>query len=209
MVTKKYELKTEKDKMIFKTSSFKAEKTSVLHAGVYTKEFASILLASALCIFAYMLSDFAGLQSKVARYIMVMFILITTFLGSRKFIFKEKYLEINFDKSARWVTIIRHGIISRKTERIPFANIKSVDLGSKKFVPENIDGIDFVQKISAQHGSAVPGLSEVEEFVTLALNLKDGSDRIIFAVKIDGGKIDGEPYIPVKEIRSFLISNHE
>jgi hypothetical protein len=34
--------------------------------------------------------------------------------------------------------------------------------------------------------------------------LTDGSERIIFAAKINGGRVDGEPEIPVKEIRSFL-----
>ena len=69
---------------------------------------------------------------------------------------------------------------------------------------ENIDGIQFVQRISAQHGSAMPELTDVEEFITLSLKLTDGSERIIYAGKIDGGKIDGEPSIPLNEIRSFL-----
>ncbi len=64
--------------------------------------------------------------------------------------------------------------------------------------------IKFVQKISAQHGSAMPELSEEEEFITLSFSLADGSDRVIYAGKIDGGKVDGEPSIPVNEIRNFL-----
>jgi Ca2+/Na+ antiporter len=201
---KKYQMKVDQDKLVFITSSFKAEKTSVLHPGVYTKEFASMLFASATCIFAYISTDLASIKSAIMRYIILIVIFVVAFLGANKYIFKERYLEADFNKSDKTVNIVRSGLITKKSEKIPFARIKSVDLGIKKFVPENIDGIDFVQKISAQHGSAIPGLSDIEEFITLSLSLTDGSERIIFAAKINGGRVDGEPEIPVKEIRSFL-----
>jgi hypothetical protein len=200
----KYQIKKEKDRLIFRTAFFKAEKTSVLHTGVYTKEFASILFASAICITAYMFIEFSGVALRAIRYVVLVLILMISFLIARKYIFKEKYLEVIFDKSNKTVNIIRRGIITKKLEKISFENITSVDLGNKRFVPENIDGIDFVQKISAQHGSPVPGLGDVEEFITLSLSLTDGSERMIFAAKIDVGRVDGEPEIPVNEIRSFL-----
>ncbi len=200
---KKYCLKTEKDKLIFKTALFKAEKTSVLPSGVYTREFSSILFASAVCIFAYMLTDSMNRELLVIRYIILVFVLIAAFLGSKKLIFKERFLEVNFDKSNKTANIIQSGILTKKIEKIPFANIKSVDIESKKFVPENIDGINFVQRISLQHGSAVPGLGDVEEYITLSLRLTDASERIIYA-----GKIEEEPEIPLKAIRSFLENPH-
>ena len=199
MVEKDYQLKTENNRLIFRTSSFKAEKSSVLPSGVYSKEFSSMLLASALSTLAYMFAGIMNIKSAVVRYSSLLLLFIAAFLGSNKYIFKESYLEADFDRSSETVTIVRSGIIIKKSEEIPFANIKSVDLGTRKFVPENVDGIKFVQKISAQHGSALPGLSDIEEFITLSLCLKDGSERIIYA-----GKIDVEPEIPVNEIRSFL-----
>ena len=199
MTAKDYQLKTENNKLIFRTSSFKAEKSSVLHPGVYTREFSSTLFASAVCILAYMSTGLPGIKLAIVRYIILIFIFVIVFLAAIKYIFKERYLEVDFDRSDKSVNIVRPGIIGKKIEKIDFEDIKSVDLGNKKFVPENIDGIKFVQKISAQHGSAMPGLSDTEEFITLSIMLKDGSEKIIYA-----GKVDEEPEIPVNEIRSFL-----
>ncbi len=204
MLTKNYQLEIEGNKLFFKTSSFKAEKTSVLHPGVYTREFSSMLFASAACIASYMMTDIISGRSPVVRYAMLIIIFVASFVGADKFIFKERYLEVVFDKTDKTVYMTRSGLPAKKSEKIPFANIKSVELGSRKFVPENVDGINFVQKISAQHGSAIPGLSETEEFITLSLKLKDGSERMLYAARINGGKIDGEPEMPVREIRNFL-----
>ena len=201
MLTGNYQLEIENNKLIFKTSSFKAEKTSVLHSGVYTREFSSMLFASAAGIVSYMLT---GGRPQVVRYAVLLIIFVASFLGAGKYIFKERYLHVIFDRKDKTVYTEQSGLFTKKREKIPFANIKSVDPGSRKFVPENIDGINFVQKISAQHGSAVPGLGEAEEFITLSLILTDGSERMIYAARINGGEVDGEPEVPVREIRSFL-----
>ena len=198
-----YELCTDNDSLIFRTSSFRAEKTSVLHTGVYTKEFSSMLTASAVSALAYMVMSGIA-ESKTSSYVATIATFITVFLGSRKFIFRDTYLEADFNSTKRTVSICRPGIFHNNTEAIPFDTILSVEIGSNKFIPENRDGIDFVQKISAQHGSAVPGLSETEEFITLRLILTDGSERTIYAVKLNGAKVNGEPDIPLNEIRRFL-----
>lgn len=200
-MTKKYQLETEDDKLVFRTSFFKAEQTSVLHPGVYTREFSSLLFASAACIASYiMLSG----RSPIVRYAVLILIFIASFIGANKYIFKERVLQVVFDRSDKTVYMAQTGPLTRKSEKIPFADIKSVELGSRTFVPENVDGINFVQKISAQHGSAVPELGEVDEFITLSLKLQDGTERMIYAARLNGGKIDGEPEIPVREIRNFL-----
>lgn len=196
---KKYQIKTEKDKLIFTTTSFKAEKESVLHKGIYSKEFASMLFASAICVFAYMFIAFISNEIVFIHILIIIFIFIITFIASIRFLFGEKYIEVVFDKLNNTVSISRPRLIKKSTEKIPLANIKSIDMGSKKFIPENIDGIKFVEKISLQHGSFVPGLGDVEEFIMLLLRLTDGSERIIYAERIEE-----EPDIPVKEIRNFL-----
>ncbi len=199
-----YQLQRVNNTLIFRTSSFKAEKTSVLHSGVYTREFASMMLASGLCITTYMVFDFLSTVTAIVRYMTLILIFVAVFLGANKFIFKEHYLEAVFSRPDKMITIIRSGLLFKKSEKIPFSNVQSVDAGSTQYVPENLDGIDFVQKISAQHGSAVPGLSETEEFVTLSLRLTDGSEIILYAAKIHSGKVDGEPDIPLTEIKNFL-----
>jgi hypothetical protein len=204
MNNRDYHMEINDDRLVFSTSSFSAEKTSVLHSGVYTKEFSSMLFASAVSVFAYMLISSINVNTAVFRYLIIVVLFVVSFLGARKFVFKEKHIEVIFDKPEKKAIITRYGIVIKKTETIPFAGIKSVELGSKKYVPENIDGIKFVQQISAQHGSAVPELSDEEEFVTLSLNLTDGSEIIIYAGRLDAGKVNGEPSIPLNEIRSFL-----
>ena len=201
---KNYELTRDNNRLVFKTSSYKAEKSSVLHSGVYSKEFTSMLFASGVCIFSYLVSDMIGIRSPIIDSIILITLFVGAFLGANTFIFKKSSLEAVFDRGSETISIIKSGLISARRETIPFARIESVDVGSRRFVPENADGIDFVQKISAQHGSAMPGLSEVEEFVTLSLRLKDGSKNIIYAAQLYGGTVNGEPEIPVQEIRSFL-----
>ena len=163
-----------------------------------------MLFASAVSVFAHMAISSINVNTAIFRYLIIVFLFVVSFLGAHKFIFKEKHIEVILDKPEKKAIITRYGIIIKKTETIPFADIKSVELGSRKFVPENIDGIEFVQRISAQHGSAMPELTDVEEFITLSLKLTDGSERIIYAGKIDGGKINGEPSVPLNEIKSFL-----
>jgi len=201
---KTYELYSEKERLIFRTSSFRAEKTSVLHAGVYTKEFSSMLAASAASVLAYILMNNIMKEAKSSAYVTGIASFVAVFLVSRKFIFRDACLEADFNSARQTVSIRRPGFLYSKSEEIPFHSIRSVEIGSRRFTPENMDGIQFVQKISAQHGSVVPGLDETEEFIMMKLMLTDGTERILYAAKLNGGKVHGEPEIPLNEIRRFL-----
>jgi len=196
-----YSIKTEGNALIFRTSTFKAEKSSVLHSGVYSKEFMSILMASGVCMLAYMF--LSPSISGPALFTTLMFILVAAFTGARTFIFKEKYLETVFNRSSSTARLTYSGTFSKKTEEIPFAEIISVETDIKRFEQENKDGADFVQKISVQHGSAVPGLGETEEFMTLSLKLKDGSERMIYA-----GDLKERPVVPAQEIKEFIFNQN-
>jgi hypothetical protein len=192
-----YELNIVDNILTFTTASFKAEKTSVLPSGVYSKEFSSMMLASALCTFVYMFTDFINSTALRSAIFLLFFILF--FFGTRKYIFYDKKLKVKFNNNANTVLITRPGIILSKTEELPFSKIRSVEIGNKIFTPDNPDGVAFVEKISAQHGSFVPGLGDEEEFVTLSLKLYDGTERVIFA-----GHVEDEPEIPLIKIRAHL-----
>ena len=200
-MVKNYHIETKGDRLIFSTSSFKAERGSVLHKGIYNKEFTSVLVASAICMLTYMAIVNVSDEIGFIHYMIIITVFIIAFLFARLILFKKKYLEVVFDKSNNVVNINRPGFIRKSTERIPLNNIKSIDIGSKKFSPENIDGIRFVEKISAQHGSYIPGLEDEEEFITLSLRLSDGSEKTIYA-----GNAKEEPEIPLREIKQFLES---
>ena len=193
-----YTLKKENNRLVFTTNSFRAEKSSVLHEGVYTKEFASMLAASALSVPVYVAVSFFA-TSSVLRIVTVIILFVVSFIALKKYIFKDNLLEAVFDGTSKTVCINQSGLLSIRKETIPFRDIRSVEIGSRKFDPVNLDGIQFVQKISAQHGSAVPGLSESEEFVTLSLMGTDGAERLLFA-----GKVEEEPGMPLNEINNFL-----
>lgn len=194
---KDHSIRTEGNTLIFRTSSFIAEKSSVLHSGVYSREFTSILFASGICMAVYIL--LSSHISGPVLYAALALTLAAAFILSRTFIFREKYLEAVFDKDKGKARLLITGAFRTRTEEIALDDIVSLETGSRRFEPENKDGADFVQKISVQHGSAVPGLGEPEEFITLSLRLKDGSEKTIYA-----GSLNKEPDLPVREIREFL-----
>ncbi len=195
-----YELIIEENRLVFRTSSFNAERTSVLHGGVYTREFTSMLFASAVCMLTYILIV-SIVYLAIIRYIILTSVFALTYFLSHKYIFKKTYLETDFKRSAKIVRLTRSGFLLNKVENIRYDKISSIELGSRIFVPENEDGINFVQKISLQHGTAMPELSEEEEFITLLLKLTDGSEKTIYA-----GNVKDEPSIPVKEINKFFMN---
>ncbi len=202
---KSYSINKDENQLIFTTFSFRADKGSVLHKGIYNYEFASMLSALILCGIIYMLLAF-NYRMAVIHYLSIIVVFVFTFISFRKFIFRERRLKIVFDKSNKIARISWPTLISERNEEIPIDNIRSVETGSKKIVPENVDGIKFVEKISLQHGSAIPGLGDEVEFITLLLKLTDGSERLIYAEKIEG-RVEGEPEVPLKEIRDFLATD--
>jgi hypothetical protein len=137
----------------------------------------------------------------IIHYLANTLIFIIAFISFRRYIFRERYLEIVFDKTKKIARLCRPGFIGMRTEEMSYSSIKSVEVGSRQILPANVDGIQFVQKISAQHGSPIPDLTEEKNFVTLLLKLTDGTERIIYAEKIDNRN---EPSLPLNEIRAFL-----
>jgi hypothetical protein len=197
---KPYAIIIDMDKLCFRTSSFEADKQSVLHKGIYNYELASMLSALMLSGTIYAIIAF-NFKVIIMHYIASTLIFIIAFISFRRYIFRERNLEIVFDKTKKVARLCRPGFIGMRTEEISLDSIKSVEVGSRQILPENVDGIEFVQKISAQHGSPVPGLGEEKEFVTLLLKLTDGTERIIYTEKIDNRN---EPSLPLNEIRAFL-----
>lgn len=198
---KSYSIKSEGSTLVFRTSTFKAEKSSVLHSGVYSREFNSILFASGICMLTYIF--LSPSMAGPTLYAALTFALASAFMLSRKIIFREKILEVCFNKQSGTVSLVFSGAFSKKTEEMALSDIVSVEIGSKRFEPENKDGADFVQKISTQHGSPVPGLGETEEFITLSLRSRNGSERIIYAVKVKE-----ESEVPAQEIREFIFNQN-
>ncbi len=177
---KRYETEKTDSSLLFRTEHFRAERESVLHKGIYNKEFASALSSLAVAGLVY-----AALAMQQRRTILPHLAFAVIFIGGypllRMFVFKDRYLEALFDRSKGLAEISVSGLIRKKTESLPLSAVKNVLIESKKISVENPDAVEFVERISAQHGTAIPGLDEEKTFFMLKLILADGTDRMIYS----------------------------
>ncbi len=197
----RYHIKIDKNRLVFTTAFFRAEIESVLHKGVYTSEFSSMLTASLAGAFTFLAIKSIVKETGFITILIIILVFISAFLGSRKFVFCDRVMRVVIDKCDKSVTIYHPGLFRNNPEKIPMQMIQGIYPGSRKFTPDNPDGIRFVEKISLQHGSYMPGLGEEREFITLSFKLSDNTERLIYAVRIEE-----EPDIPLKEIEQFLSS---
>ncbi len=166
--------------LTFRTARFSADMGSVLHSGIYNREFASVLTSLAVAGFVYMVAVMNFKKTLVPHFAFVV-IFIACFPFFRRFIFKERYMETVFDCSKAKAEIYVTGMMRRKTDSVPLRDIVNVMIESRKKEIENPDGVQFVEKISLQHGMAIPGFGEERVFFLLKLILADGTDRVIYA----------------------------
>jgi hypothetical protein len=166
--------------LVFSTSLFSAERESVLHKGIYSKDFASALSSLSLGGLVY-----AVLALNFRRTIFFHAVFAVIFIGGypvfRKFVFKDRSLEVLFDRARGLAEISVTGLLRRRAESLPLSAVKNVLIESRKIGIENPDAVKFVEKISAQHGQVIPGFGEEKTFFMLKLKLADGTDRLIYA----------------------------
>ena len=176
----KYSIQKTENILIFKTAYFTADKGSVLHSGIYNKEFTSVLAASVTAGLASL--AFIMISGRtIFSYIVFILISIAGFPVFRRFVFKDRCMETIFDNSAGRAEIYLQGIIKKKKDIIPIKDIVNVIIERKKTEVENPDGTEFVKKISLQHGTVIPGFGEEIELFMLKLVLTGGNDRLLYA----------------------------
>jgi hypothetical protein len=194
----KYRTEKTGDILIFKTAYFSAERGSVLHSGIYNRDFASAL--SSLCVAGLVyLVVVMNLKKGILPHVVFLVVFAAGFLFLRGFVFKERYMETVLDRAAGRAEIYMVGITKKKKDSVAIKDINNVLIERRKSAVENPDGAEFVQKISSQHGMAIPGFGEEKIFFLLKLKLSDGTDRLIFA--------DGDMQGVIKahnEIKAFL-----
>ena len=93
-----YSLEKHDDHLVFTTSSFRAEKSSVLHSGIFNYEFRSLLSASAVSGIVFVLVAVRYRVTFVLILITVA-VFITVFILLRRFVFRERSLKVDFDSS--------------------------------------------------------------------------------------------------------------
>jgi hypothetical protein len=176
----KYRIEKTDGSLIFRTANFAAERGSVLHRGIYSQEFAAALSSLAVAGLAYMVVVM-DVKKGILAHIVFLVVFVSGFLLLKRFVFRKKFLEAVFDRTAGKTDIYMIGITKKKRDSIRMEDIDNVLIGQKKSEVENPDAVEFVEKISSQHGMAIPGFGEEKIFFLLTLKLSDGTDRIIFA----------------------------
>ncbi|HAK88819.1 MAG: hypothetical protein A2077_01620 [Nitrospirae bacterium GWC2_46_6] len=175
-----YELKIENKRLIFNTTSFKAEKGSVLHSGIYNREMSASLAAGAVV----MLSGFffaAKYKITVVHFIAALFLFVILFLVFRAYIFGEPLLGVVIDKGKGNIDISLDRILGKKNLSFPLASLEDIRQDHKSIAAENPDGIRFVEKIALQHGTVIPGFGKTSEFYTVEMEFENSRRVMIFS----------------------------
>ncbi len=178
-----YTLAQDAARLVFRTTRFVADKGSVLHSGIYNREFSSVLASFALAGIAYFLLV-TSFGKETVFYAFFMLLFIGTFPLFRTYVFRERYCEAVFDRTAATVEIRHVGIRSKVLLNKPLENICGIRIDTKKTEIVNRDGVAFVEKISAQHGTVIPGFGEEKTFYSLRLKFTDGTEQTLFADSI-------------------------
>jgi hypothetical protein len=117
----------------------------------------------------------------------------------RTFVFKESLMEVVFNTAHGEVSISTTWITKRLKETIAISNIKEISIETRKQAIENPDAVEFVEKISLQHGTVIPGFGEEKVLFLLKLHLADGTERTIYSDKAMQDVISAHD-----EIKEFL-----
>jgi hypothetical protein len=180
--------------LIFKTTSFKAEKGSILHSAIYNRELASSLASGA---FIMLLGFFfvSRFNITIIHLFLGLVLFALSFIFFRTFIFKEPKLILIINKEKKHLNINLKAIINKRIE-IPFSELISVKQGYFKVAPDNIDGIRLVERVALQHGTVIPGFGKTVELFTVEIEFGKGKRITLFS---------SENLLEVKEIISKIL----
>lgn len=193
-----YTIKKEEDRLIFSTQAYTDSPDSVLHSGIYNREFTSVLASAALAGIVYLLVAM-NVNNALVRSLAFLLVFAGGFPLFRKFIFRESLMEVVFSNVTGKAVIFITWITKRQKEIISISSIKDIIIESVKREAENPDAVKFVEKISLQHGTVIPGFGKDPEIFLLKLRLSDGSERIILM-----GKSMQDTALAQGEIKEFL-----
>jgi hypothetical protein len=177
-----YTLNIKRDRLMFRSTSFRAERGSVLHSGIYSRELASSLVAGGLVALLSVVLFYADVESTSLHIGGYAVLFVVLFVLLRVYVFYEEFLETVIDKGEKTLTVFRKGLPSEKTT-VPLAELAGIRKGYTAIAPENPDGVRFVEKIALQHGTAIPGFGELKEYHTVNLEFSDGDTLMVFSTE--------------------------
>ncbi len=166
--------------LAFRTASFRAEKGSVLHSGIYNRETASTLAAGACIILLGFFFASRPLLSTIS-FIAALLLFVLLFLFFRTFVFPETFLQAVIDKGNNVVSIMRKGFFRMEKQSFILNELEGIREDYKEVASENPDGIKIVEKIALQHGAVIPGFGVSAEFYTVEFEFKDARRVMVFS----------------------------
>ncbi len=193
-----YQIEIEENRFVLRTTTFRAEKGSVLHSGIYNRELASSLAAGAIIV---LIGFFFATRFRlnIIHFILSLFVFIAIFLFFRGYIFRQHILETIIDRRSGNITIYLKNIIRSIKTAYPLSEFGNIKQDRIIIQPENPDGIKVVEKIALQHGTVIPGFGKTMEFHTIELGFKNGRQEMIFSSK-DRSKTDEV----LKRLKEFM-----
>ena len=193
-----FSISEESDKLVFRTAHFGAGRGSVLHSGIYNREFSSVLASFTVAglVYFFLVMQFGR---EAVLYFAALLLFVIAFPLFRKYVFRERFLEAIFDRAGSEVMVSISWIWERVVLKLPLSSIKGLRIESRKDEVINRDGVEFVERISAMHGTVIPGFGEEKTFYLLMLCLADGAERAIFE-----GSDARETISAYDRIREFL-----
>lgn len=178
-----YEIRTEDEKLELRTTSFKADRGSVLHSGIFNKELAASFIA-AIVIISYLFVTALFRELQLIHYMIAAIIFVIIFPLSRVYLFKEPVLVTVIDKGSGTACLtVKRPFGSRNVQK-PLGSLTDIRVDYRRIEPENPDGIAIVEKIALQHGTVIPGFGEVKEFFNVILNF-GGEQYIVFTTSVE------------------------
>jgi hypothetical protein len=122
-----------------------------------------------------------NIESGMVRSLVFLLIFAGGFPLFRTYIFRESLMEVVFNTAAGQAKIYTRWITKKLKETIALNSIKHISIEKRTQEVENPDAVEFVEKISLQHGTVIPGFGEEKILFLLKLHLADGSERIIYS----------------------------
>ncbi len=178
-----YRVEIEDNRVTLRTTSFKAERGSVLHSGIFNREFSSSFVAVAVS--AAVLAFFAlRHELQILHYVIAVAVFIVVFPLARIYLFKEPSLETVFDLDSKSVSITLRKLFGSRSIKRPLDSLDDIRISHLRIEPENPDGVAFVKKIALQHGTVIPGFGQVEDFYSVELRF-DGEGVVILTTRTE------------------------
>jgi hypothetical protein len=175
-----YQIDIKDNILTFRTTSFKAEKGSMLHSGIYNREMSAILAAGGCIVIA---GSFFALRYELtaSHFLISLVAFIGFFICFRTFVFKKPLLSFQIDKVRGDATVLVRAFLSAKKAQYRLADLSEVRINTIIFEPQNADGIKLVEQVALQHGTVIPGFGKTAEFHTVEVEFKNGQRIIIFS----------------------------